>query len=70
MNTAQILYEQYKVLPKKVREELKSLILKEDQPSALMQEIEAGLKEVKLMQEGKLPSRTLHDLKKDLKDAQ
>jgi len=70
MSTAQIIYEQYKVLPKKVREELKSLILKEDQPSALMQEIEAGLKEVKLMQEGKLPSRTLDDLKKELKDAQ
>ncbi len=70
MKTAQIIYEQYKVLPKKVREELKSLILKEDQPSALMQEIEAGLKEVKLMKEGKIPSRTLDELKKELKDAQ
>lgn len=70
MSTAQIIYEQYKVLPKKVREELKSLILKEDQPSALMQEIEEGLKEVKLMREGKIPSRTLDDLKKELKDAQ
>ncbi|RDB06241.1 hypothetical protein [Runella aurantiaca] len=70
MNTAQIINEQYKVLPKKVREELKSLILKGDPPSALMQEIEEGLKEVKLMQEGKIESRTLDDLKKELKDAQ
>ena len=30
----------------------------------LMQEIEAGLKEVKLMKEGKIPTRTFADLKK------
>lgn len=31
MNTAKIIYEQYKVLPKKVRKELKNLILNEDE---------------------------------------
>ena len=50
MSTAQIIYEQYKVLPKRVREELKALIINEEnqeQPLTLMQEIEEGLKEVK-----------------------
>ena len=61
MSTAQIIYEQYKVLPKSVREELKALIINEEnqeQPLTLMQEIEEGLKEVKLMKEGKIPTRT------------
>ncbi len=70
MNTAQIIYEQYRVLPKRVRTELKALILKEDEPISLMQEIEAGLKEVKLMQEKKIPTRTWADLKRELQNAQ
>lgn len=73
MSTAQIIYEQYKVLPKRVREELKALIVNEDnqeQPLTLMQEIEEGLKEVKLMKEGKIPTRTFADLKKEIRNAQ
>ena len=30
MSTAQIIYEQYKVLPKRIQKELKALIIKED----------------------------------------
>lgn len=73
MSTAQIICEQYKVLPKRVREELKALIVNEDnqeQPLTLMQEIEEGLKEVKLMKEGKIPTRTFADLKKEIRNAQ
>lgn len=65
MSTAQIIYEQYKVLPKRVREELKALIINEDsqdQPLTLMQEIEESLKQVKLMKEGKMPKKNMRDL--------
>lgn len=73
MSTAQIIYEQYKVLPKRVREELKALIINEDnqeQPLTLMQEIEESLKQVKLMKEGKIPKRTWADLKKEIQNPQ
>ncbi|MFN3382324.1 MAG: hypothetical protein ACK41O_22915 [Runella zeae] len=73
MSTAQIIYEQYKVLPKRVREELKALIINEgnqEQPLTLMQEIEEGLKEVKLMKEGKMPKRTWADFKKEIQKPQ
>ncbi len=70
MSTAQIIYEQYKVLPKRVRQELKSLIIEEDeeQDMPLMAQIEQGLKEVKLIREGKLPTRTFADLKREMGD--
>lgn len=71
MSTAQIIYEQYKVLPKRVQKELKELIIKEkesgDQP--LLAQIEQGLNEVKLIREGKLPRRTFADLKREMSDA-
>ena len=72
MSTAQIIYEQYKVLPKRIRQELKSLIISEEEekPISLMEEIEQGLKEVKLIREGKLPRRTFADLKREMNDAQ
>ena len=74
MSTAQIIYEQYKVLPKRIQKELKALIIKEDnqgeQPLTLMREIEEGLKEVKLVKEGKIPARTFADLKKEMQNAQ
>ena len=73
MSTAQIIYEQYKVLPKRIQKELKALIIKEDnqeQSLTLMQEIEEGLKEVKLVKEGKIPARTFADLKKEMQNAQ
>jgi hypothetical protein len=73
MSTAQIIYEQYKVLPKRVREELKALIINEEnqeKPLTLMQEIEESLKQVKLMKEGKIPKRTWADLKKEIQNPQ
>lgn len=73
MSTAQIIYEQYKVLPKRVPEELKALIVNEDNqepPLTLMQEIEESLKQVKLMKEGKIPKRTWADLKKEIQKPQ
>jgi hypothetical protein len=64
MTTAQIIYEQYKVLPKRVRQELKSLIISEEveKPFSLMEEIEESLKQVKLIREGKLPRKNARDL--------
>ncbi len=70
MSTAQIIYEQYKVLPKRVRQELKALIISEEESQPLMAQIEQGLKEVQLIREGKLPRRTFADLQRELKDAQ
>ncbi len=65
MSTAQIIYEQYKVLPKRVRQELKALIITEEEaekPYSLMEEIEQSLKQVKLIQEGKLPKKNMRDV--------
>ena len=68
MSTAQIIYEQYKVLPKRVRQELKSLIIAEEEtekPLSLMEEIEESMKQVKLIREGKLPKKNMRDLLDD-----
>jgi hypothetical protein len=65
MSTAQIIYEQYKVLPKRVRQELKALIVSEEEaekPLTLMEEIEESLKQVKLIQEGKMPKKHMRDV--------
>ena len=73
MTTAQIIYEQYKVLPKRVRHELKSLIISEENNEtsfSLIDDIEQGLNEVKLIREGKLPRRTFADLKREMNDAE
>lgn len=73
MSTAQIIYEQYKVLPKRIRKELKELINSEEEvgkPLSLMEEIEIGLKQVKLIREGKLPCRTFDNLKREMHDGE
>lgn len=62
MSTAQIIYEQYKVLPKRVRQELKALIINEEEvekPLSLMEEIKESLKQVKLIREGKMPKKNM-----------
>jgi len=48
---AQIIHEQYKVLPKKVQNELKSLINSENDEEyvRLIEQITKGLREVKLI---------------------
>jgi hypothetical protein len=63
MSTAQIIYEQYKVLPKKVRNELIELIIgEEEEKEPLIEQIAQGLREVKLIREGKLKALTLADV--------
>jgi len=65
MSTAQIIYEQYKVLPKKLQNELKSLIISENEEETvpLIEQVAKGLREVKLIREGKLPRKTFQELK-------
>ncbi len=73
MSTARIIYEQYKILPKKVRKELKALIISEDEPEAansLMVEIEQSLEEIKAMREGEIPSRTYAEFRKEMENGQ
>ncbi len=73
MTTAQIIYEQYKVLPKRIRQELKALINSEDEAEttfSLLEDIEQGLSEVTLIRQGKLPRRTFADLKQEGNNAE
>lgn len=65
MSTAHIIYEQYKVLPKKLQNELKSLINSENEEETvpLIEQVAKGLREVKLIREGKLPRKTFQELK-------
>ncbi len=67
MSTAQVLYQQYKVLPKGIQKELKTLIISEDEEKTpLIEQIAQGLREVKLIREGKLPRKTFQDLKREM----
>lgn len=74
MNTVQILFEQYKVLPPRVRRELKELInqKEEEEKVPLREQIREGLKEVRLIQEGKLQAKSadefLEELRKEMAD--
>jgi hypothetical protein len=68
MSTAQILFEQYKVLPPRIQREMKTLI---DQEAAgekvpLREQIREGMREVRLVKEGKLKAQTLGDLLKEI----
>lgn len=62
MSTAQIIYEQYKILPKKVQKELKQLIDEDTNRTPLLSQIEKGLQEVKLIRNGKSKALTLNDV--------
>ena len=66
MSTAQGFYEVYKALPKKIQKEVKQLIESEETVQVSISAIENGLKEVKLIQEGKLPLKTFADFKREL----
>ncbi|WP_428657353.1 hypothetical protein [Runella sp.] len=73
MNTAQILYEQYKILPKKVKNELKALINSENEDvldDISLPAIRKGLKEIKKLKAGNAATTNarefLADLKKEL----
>ncbi len=67
MNTATALFEIYKTLPKRQKQEFKSLFEREKELT-LMQEIEQSLKEVKQMKEGKISTRTYAELKKEMQN--
>ncbi|MFN3488618.1 MAG: hypothetical protein ACK4YV_05770, partial [Emticicia sp.] len=70
MSTAQIIYEQYKVLPKKVQNELIALINKDNDEyvQVYLPSLIAGLNEMKLIREGKLEATSFEDFMKELKD--
>ncbi|UTA69023.1 MULTISPECIES: hypothetical protein [Emticicia] len=70
MSTAEILYEQYKVLPIKVQKELKALIIadSEETVSVAIKSLKKGLKEVKLLREGKIKARPISELFKELEN--
>jgi peptide subunit release factor 1 (eRF1) len=52
-------------LPKKLQNELKSLINSENEEETvpLIEQVAKGLREVKLIREGKLPHKTFQELK-------
>ena len=70
MSTAQILFEQYKVLPPRIQRELKTLINQEEEEEhvPLREQIRQGLKEVRLIKEGKLEAKSLGELLKEIQD--
>ncbi len=71
MSTAQILYEQYKVLPKKVKAELKALINKEDEDvltDISLPAIHRGLDSIKKLKEGKVKTTNARQFLAELKD--
>lgn len=70
MTTAQILFEQYKVLPSRVKRELKEMIIQEEAEDVvpLKDQIKEGLKEIKLIKQGKLKAKTLDQVLTELED--
>ena len=70
MSTAQILFEQYKVLPPRIKRELKTLINQEaeEEKVPLREQIRQGMKEIRLVKEGKLQAQTLSELLKEMQD--
>ena len=71
MSTAQILYEQYNVLPKKVKAELKALINKEDEDvltDISLPPIQRGLDSIKKLKEGKVKTTNARQFLAELKE--
>lgn len=71
MSTAQILYEQYKVLPKKVKAELKALINKEDEDvltDISLPAIQRGLDSIKKLKGGKVKTTNARQFLAELKE--
>ena len=71
MSTAQVLYQQYKALPKRYQKELKQLI-EEDESEVFddisMPAIMGAIEDVKLIRAGKLKTRPISELFKELRD--
>ncbi|PLK43539.1 hypothetical protein [Emticicia sp. TH156] len=68
MSAAEGFYEVYKALPKKVQQEVRQLIEDEAKGNIRvpLEAMKEGLKEIKLIKEGKLPRKTFADFKKEL----
>lgn len=80
MTTAQVLFQQYQVLPKRIRQELKELIIKAEKPSVdddeddngdtiriSMKALKESIHEVKLLKAGKQTGRPIEELLAELK---
>jgi hypothetical protein len=71
MTTAQVIYEQYKVLPKRVKKELTALIIQEQEEvydDISLPAIKQAVENVKLLRTGNLKTRDISELLKELKD--
>ncbi|MCP1382591.1 endonuclease Q family protein [Runella salmonicolor] len=70
MSTAQILYKQYKALPKRLQNELKQLINAEEEElvEINLPEFKKAVKQVKLLREGKIQARPVSELIKELEN--
>jgi hypothetical protein len=68
MTIAQAFYKQYLTLPKKVRKEVLTLIENDfvTDKNPIEQQIFEGLKEIKLIQQGKLKARDARELLSEL----
>lgn len=68
MNTAQILFEQYKVLPKKIKKQLKTLIEEEETEyvDISLPAFKDAVRQVKLLKQGKLKTTDAREFLKDL----
>lgn len=81
MTTAQVLYEQYKVLPPRIRKELRKLIVIESEPVAEQEDddengdtirislkaLKESIRDVKLLKAGKLKTTSFDDFLAELK---
>ena len=69
MSTAQILFEQYKVLPSRIQRELKTLINEEGEEHVpLREQIRQGMQEIRLIKEGKLQAKSADDFLTELRN--
>jgi hypothetical protein len=70
MNTAKILYEQYKILPKKIKAELKALIDSENEEmiEISLPAFKEAVRDVKRLKEGKLKTKDAREFLKELEN--
>lgn len=71
MSTAQIIFKQYQILPKRVKKELFGMISKEndDYVQVNVSSLIAGLQELKLVREGKAKSTSARDFLLELEQS-
>jgi hypothetical protein len=69
MSTAQILFEQYKVLPPRIRRELKELIDEDEQNEKvpLIEQIREGMQEIRLIKQGKIKPKSFDQLLEEIR---